>query len=1001
MAGNNSFSVKAVLSAVDKGFTTAFKEAGKATESLGSKIKSGLGFGILTGIGQKAFDVITQGATDMVGELSSSSAAWKTFTGNMEMLGKGRDEIRNTKNELQDFATKTIYSASDMATTYSQLAAVGTKNCTQLVKGFGGLASAAENPQQAMKTLSQQATQMASKPKVEWQDFKLMLEQTPAGVAAVARQMGMSTSQLVRNVQDGKIKTQDFFNAISKVGTNKAFTKLATEYKTVDQAMDGLKETLSVKLAPAFDAASKVGISSINKIIDKMDGIDAGKIVDRIGDMATKVKPYWEAVKGAAGDAAQGIMSVVKVAGELAGEFITDKDVMSTFTKAVRFAGTSIKSLGKFVAEHKAEIKKAIPIVVGFIAAWKGYKVISSAAKAVGSFADKIKNIPKSNPLPDFPDPAKVNNSGKAIGRTSKKMVASAKAFALAGAGVLLLAAGFALLAYSSIQLAKAGPLAIGVMAGMVGALMAVGAGITFMINSISLTAGKLKALGPALLMVGGAVLLVSAGISLLSYSAIQLAAAGPLAIGVMVGMVAAIAGLAVGAAAIGPALTAGAVGFIAFGAAIALVGAGALMASAGLVLVAGALPAVVQYGASGAVSIAALAGAITLFGLGTLAAVPGTLLLGAALLVLGTGAAVAGAGAVVLGAGMAVVGAGLVAASGGAALLSPLILAMGASMATASAGALAFSASLVAFSGSAVMASGSSVALGGALVVSSAGMVAFGASVTVASAGMVVLSASLVAVRASLSSISSSAKSTSNSLKAMKSSVSFVSTAMKGLGSMCKSAVSSMISAFSSAETRVVSAGRNIGNGAVSGLKSGMSKLPSVASSGVGSAANAMRSGHGKAYSAGVYIGQGLAGGMRSTLGEVRSVAAQLASAADAAIRAKAKIHSPSRVSMKLGEYFGQGFANGIAEMSRNVRQASAELFSIPRAESPSLSLSGGYGGTSSLDQQYSYRSSGEYTIVVPVKIDGREVARTTASYTQQEIDRAERFQRKIRGGN
>ena len=1000
MAGNNSFSVKAVLSAVDKGFTTAFKEAGKATESLGSKIKSGLGFGILTGIGQKAFDVITQGATDMVGELSSSSAAWKTFTGNMEMLGKGRDEIKSTKNELQDFATKTIYSASDMATTYSQLAAVGTKNCTQLVKGFGGLASAAENPQQAMKTLSQQATQMASKPKVEWQDFKLMLEQTPAGVAAVARQMGMSTSQLVRNVQDGKVKTQDFFNAISKVGTNKAFTKLATEYKTVDQAMDGLKETLSVKLAPAFDAASKVGISSINKIIDKIDGIDAGKIVDRIGDMATKVKPYWEAVKGAASDAAQGIMSVVKVAGELAGEFITDKDVMSTFTKAVRFAGTSIKSLGKFVAEHKSEIKKAIPIVVGFIAAWKGYKVISSAAKAVGSFADKIRKIPNKT-VPPPPKPDEILPSGEAMEQTARKMVASGKAFALAGAGVLLISAGFALLAYSSIKLANAGPLAIGVMAGMVGGLMAVGAGITFMIKALAPAVGQLNAVGPALLMVGGAVLLVSAGISLLSYSAIQLAAAGPLAIGVMVGMVAAIAGLAVGAAAIGPALTAGAVGFIAFGAAIALVGAGALMASAGLALVAGALPAVVQYGASGAVSIAALAGAITLFGLGTLAAVPGTLLLGAALLVLGTGAAVAGAGAVVLGAGMAVVGAGLVAASGGAALLSPLILAMGASMATASAGALAFSASLVAFSGSAVMASGSSVALGGALVVSSAGMVAFGASVTVASAGMVVLSASLVAVRASLSSISGSAKSTSNSLKAMKSSVSFVSTAMKGLGSMCKSAVSSMISAFSSAETRVVSAGRNIGNGAVSGLKSGMSRLPSVASSGVGSAANAMRSGHGKAYSAGVYIGQGLAGGMRSTLGEVRSVAAQLASAADAAIRAKAKIHSPSRVSMKLGEYFGQGFANGIAEMSRNVRQASAELFSIPRAESPSLSLSGGYGGTSSLDQQYSYSSSGEYTIVVPVKIDGREVARTTASYTQQEIDRAERFQRKIRGGN
>lgn len=41
-----------------------------------------------------------------------------------------------------------------------------------------------------MKTLSEQATQMAAKPKVQWQDFKLMLEQTPAGISAVAKTMG-------------------------------------------------------------------------------------------------------------------------------------------------------------------------------------------------------------------------------------------------------------------------------------------------------------------------------------------------------------------------------------------------------------------------------------------------------------------------------------------------------------------------------------------------------------------------------------------------------------------------------------------------------------------------------------------------------------------------------------------------------------------------------------------------------------------------------------------
>ena len=87
-----------------------------------------------------------------------------------------------------------------MASTFSQLEAVGTKNTTALVKGFGGLAAAASDPTQAMKTLSQQATQMAAKPKVAWEDFRFMLEQTPAGMAAVAKQLGMSATEMVARV---------------------------------------------------------------------------------------------------------------------------------------------------------------------------------------------------------------------------------------------------------------------------------------------------------------------------------------------------------------------------------------------------------------------------------------------------------------------------------------------------------------------------------------------------------------------------------------------------------------------------------------------------------------------------------------------------------------------------------------------------------------------------------------------------------------------------------
>ncbi len=92
---------------------------------------------------------------------------------------------------------------------------------------MGGLAAATDDPKQAMKTLMEQGTQMAAKPMVQWADFRLMLEQTPAGMAAVAKAMGMSTKELVQNVQNGKISTQQFFDGIEKAGNSKAFQKMA------------------------------------------------------------------------------------------------------------------------------------------------------------------------------------------------------------------------------------------------------------------------------------------------------------------------------------------------------------------------------------------------------------------------------------------------------------------------------------------------------------------------------------------------------------------------------------------------------------------------------------------------------------------------------------------------------------------------------------------------------------------------------------------------------
>lgn len=258
-------------------------------QKVGSVFKSVLGANLIGSALSSGVSAVTGGIREMASELNSSQKAWKTFEGNLQAFGRSSEEIKAAKTEMQDFATKTIYSASDMANTYSQLDAVGTKNVGSLVKAFGGLAASAENPAQAMKSLSTQATQMASKPKVAWMDFKIMMEQAPAGMAAVAKEMGMSTADLVKAVQDGKVKTEDFFDAMNKAGNSDAFQKMATEFKTVDQAIDGAKESLSNKLMPAFDKLNSFGIKAVNAVSDALDKINFDSLADKLGSLLESI----------------------------------------------------------------------------------------------------------------------------------------------------------------------------------------------------------------------------------------------------------------------------------------------------------------------------------------------------------------------------------------------------------------------------------------------------------------------------------------------------------------------------------------------------------------------------------------------------------------------------------------------------------------------------------------------------------------------------------------
>nr|DAX67688.1 MAG TPA: tail tape measure [Caudoviricetes sp.] len=542
-------------------------------ERAGSVFKSVLGANVISSALFSGIGALNGGIREMMSELNSSQKAWKTFEGNLQAFGRSANEIKKAKEEMQDFATKTIYSASDMASTYSQLDAVGTKNVGSLVKAFGGLAASAENPAQAMKSLSTQATQMASKPKIAWMDFKIMMEQAPAGMAAVAKEMGMSTADLVKSVQDGKVKTEEFFDALNRAGNSDAFQKMATEFKTVDQAIDGAKESLSNKLMPAFEQLNKFGIKAINAISDALEKINFDKIAEKLGAFleGIDIDGIISTVTGAFANIGSIIGSVNTVIQDLVARAQTAFESFKN-TGALDNAGQAFKDLSEAALDLASKLANAIPWeTIGESAG----KIVNFVSEMASSFASFVKGL----------DPNTIRNVATALVtmavalkgiKTGVGLAKSLKSAFDFGKNIVSLIGN--ILGLTAAQAANAG------------ASAAMSAGTTAVGTSAGASASSVMQLGVAVLMVGAGILAAAAGIYVLVQAAIQLSSAGAGAQIALLAIVAGIALLAVGAAAIGPALTVGAVGILAFGAAIALIGAGVAVAALGIAVLVDAI---------------------------------------------------------------------------------------------------------------------------------------------------------------------------------------------------------------------------------------------------------------------------------------------------------------------------------------------------------------------------------------------------------------------------
>lgn len=810
-------------------------------------------------------------------------------------------------------------------------------------------------------------------------------QEAMSGVLAIANASEKDFNKLSKAIDNSKNAAQN----MAKVKLD----NLKGDVTILKSSMEGLGITIFDQVGGNLRGLVGTATDAVGKINEKLsNGKGIENFIYKMQLLQRKATPYWNILKidaieagKALGDATGAIITDIS---KLTGSF-GSTDSIRNFSDVIGTAKDGIVTFSGFLEEHSDTVAKVIVLLPKLYLAYKGFKIASAVAPGMVTFSKAILGLAGKGIGKIAGKLFGVAAGEKAVGaagkETSGTIIQSAVTFVALGAGIALIAAGLAVMALAAVQVAQAGPGAAAVLLGMVVALGA----LLLVAKSVApaMTAGA-----AGFVAFGAAVLLAGAGIAVLSLAAISLANAGPVAIGVMVGMVAAVALLAAGAAVLGPALTVGAVGFIAFGAAIVLVATGALIASAALAIVAAVLPTVSQYGAQGAVVIAQLGAGLLAFGAGAAVAGAGAVVLGAGLTIVAAGLAlvgaavlVAAAGVLVLAAGAAVLGTSLVVAGAGLTL-------MGAAFPLVAAGAMSSATGLAALLGAGTAASAVFVVLAGSSGAAAVTVGVFAASMITGAAGTAVMVVALKAVNSSMKSIAENAKSAEKSLTSMRSSVNVVNSGLDALGNKAKSAINALISQFSRGESKAKTSGIAVGNNYNSGVMAGMTAAVNTANVMSNMAVVAMRSAAGGAYSSGVYIGAGLARGLNSQVGPVRAAAAQLAAAAEAAIRAKAKIHSPSKVSDKLGGYYGIGFGNGILDKVKYVKKAVMHLIDIPTmVAAPEIGVNL-RNGSEDLEETYNYTRNARYTLYVPVEVDGRQIAKATATYTKEEIEKQQK---------
>lgn len=1001
-----SFSVEAILSATDKNMTSTMKKALGACESFGDRVKSivaGVGVTKVIGATMNVLSSSFDGAINRFDTMQSYPKVMKSLGFEVE---KSQKSVAKLNQSVQGLPT----SLADVVTTSKSLAAVtgnidkATDTTIALNHAFLASGSSSEDASRGL----QQYSQMLAKGTVDMQSWRTLQETMAPALTKVAKKLGIASgnaNELYDALQNGTITFDQFNDAMIECDTETGgFAETALEAsKGVKTSMTNIKSAVQ-NLEQGFMSAMNNMLKSkamgglvdnLEKIKSKIyefrnsimetkdDGLtwdfkpgvmeNVSKAMDWLADRANNaknmIKQFYDGFMKT--DAVQNAITMFDKIKDAIGNVMDKLQDSKVFEQLGQDIGNIIAKVedvtGKiadFVANLKTEdVKKfagAVKLLAGaFVGVKVGSKLTSTIKGVVGSaqsgysklksIMDKIKGVGGTEGAPtSSPSSSGVPDIGNASIQTAQKTSKAAQIINSAFEGISNVISS--------------------VCEGVKGIITGLGEAISTAFQGIGQgIKSALEGVGTVIESFGTAISTVAQGIG-------QGLATAFTGLGTAIAMVPPTTWLALAAA------------ILATGAAMALVGSqgeGLQMVLEGVADVVSAFGPVIKDVFEG------ISNVIQSFGetvSGILNSVSGVIKS------IGQSALNAGKGFKQLANGIKII-------------TSLNLIDMGASLGAVAVGigAIATASSGMGDIGAPMMALATALTM---IVSTQAGIESLSAtipslsdalsSLSGISEPLTVASGAMTAFAGAIAPVASSVMTTATSLAMLVAVASTISSAFTSASSASVTSINAIVTAMTNAEAKATTSGTAMGTKFTKGLSSGLKTGVSVAKSSCQSILSAFNSCQSRAYYCGQMIGQGLANGLRASEGSVRAAAASLAAAADAAIQAKAKIGSPSKVTRKDGMWIGKGLVIGLESMYSDVKRASEDLLYLPMLDAPKMA----FGGiVSDMNPEYEYTNNAQLTIETPLYINDREFARATYRANQNEFNRHSKFNERLRG--